>query len=130
MLRKKREVVVAGERLQKCHGGIPYLFALNNFQIKLAQGKVKIISPPTAASANSASDLRKSDRVVPAFCIITSNKDFAGGAELTVLLMMDGAKQAAPCCTPAALDSWISYVREQWGEREEHFFKVFLYQPC
>lgn len=74
----------------------------------MAQCKVKMISPPTAATANSASDLGKSDRVVSAFCIITSNKDFAVGAELTVLLMMDEAKQTAACCTVAVLASWVS----------------------
>lgn len=60
--------------------------------------------------------------MVPASCIITSNKDFAGGAELTVLLMMDGAKQAAPCCTPAALDSWISWVGRQGRASLESIF--------
>lgn len=74
-----------------------------------------MISPPTAATANVASDLGKSDRAVSAFCI--SNKDFAVGAELTVLLMMDEAKQTASCCAVAVLASWVSEVGKWWGER-------------
>lgn len=56
-----------------------------------------MISPPTAATANSASDLGKPYCVVSAFRIITSNKGFAVGAELTVLLMMDEAEQTVSC---------------------------------
>lgn len=76
-----------------------------------------MISPPSATTANSASELGKSDRVVSAFCIIISKKGVAVGAELTVLLMMGEAEQAAPCCAVAVLASWVSQVGKWWGER-------------
>lgn len=67
---ERREVIVVREGLQKGHSGILDLLALNSFQIKLAQRKVKMISPPPAAAAGSASDLGHSACVVPAFCIL------------------------------------------------------------
>lgn len=79
----------------------------------------------TAATASSASDLGKSNSVVFAFCIVTSNKDFAAGAELTVLLMMDEAEQSASCSpTPACL------IGREVVWREQHSYEIFLCQPC
>lgn len=87
-----------------------------------------MISPASAGSANSASDWGKSDRVVSAFCFITGNKDFAVGAELTVLLMMEEANRLF-LAVVLLCELLGSHRQRRGGERKQHFSKVFYSSP-